>query len=94
MRQEKIGGQGYSVQSGAVYMLAGRHYDHKNRYEIRLMLWKPPPPPTYPQFIQWVQEGLVQEEADVMCNAGHDLPGLCRLGKRYDILPPVLQFKT
>jgi hypothetical protein len=53
MRQEKIGGQSYSVQSGAVYMVAGRHYDHKNRYEIRLMLWKPPPPPpTYPQFIQ------------------------------------------
>jgi hypothetical protein len=59
MRQEKIGEQGYSVQSGAVYMLEGRNYDHKNRYEIRLMLWKkpppPPPPPPSPTYLQFIQ---------------------------------------
>ncbi len=66
-----------------MYLFRGRHYDHKSRPQIRLMLWKPPPP-IYPPLIQRVPEGLLREEVDAMRKAGHDLPALCRLGKHWE----------
>lgn len=78
--EEKTGGQIIHRKGGVVYLFRGRHYDHKSRPQIRLMLWKPPPP-IYPPLIRRVPEGLLREEVDAMRKAGHDLPALCRLAK-------------
>lgn len=63
-----------------MYLFRGRNYDHRQRPQLPVMLWKPAMP-VYPKLIQEAPEGLTKEEADELRIKGKKLLPICKLGK-------------
>ena len=78
--QDKTGGVVIFRQGGTLMLFRGRHYNHRLRPRIPLMLWKPHAP-IYPRLIQDAPPGLTLQEANGLRKAGSKLRPVTKLSE-------------
>ncbi|KAL4324892.1 hypothetical protein GQ457_11G025100 [Hibiscus cannabinus] len=90
--EDKTFGKVIQRQGGTLILYRGRNYNHKNRPEIPLMLWKPQEP-VYPRLIKTTIDGLSIEETKEMRKRGLAVHALTKLAKNgyYSSLAPMVR---